>query len=105
MLAGQLLRPGLFAQVELELSSIAGTAAEPVLAVPEDAVQTVEGREAVFIPADEPNTFTPVPLTLGRRVGHYYPVLSGLKEGDSYVAKGSFLLKAELGKEGAAHEH
>lgn len=105
MQVGQLLRPGLFAQVELELRSTAGAEAEPVLAVPEDAVQTVEGREAVFIPADEPNTFTPALLTLGRRVGHYYPVLSGLKEGDSYVAKGSFLLKAELGKEGAEHEH
>ena len=105
MKAGQLLRPGQFAQVELELSSIAGAATEQVIAVPEDAVQTVEGREAVFIPADEPNTFTPAPLTLGRRVGHYYPVLSGLKEGDSYVSKGSFLLKAEMGKEGAEHEH
>ena len=105
LLAGQLLRPGLFVQVELELNSVAGVAAEPVLAVPEDAVQTVEGREAVFVPADEPNTFTPAPLTLGRRVGHYYPVISGLKDGDSYVAKGSFLLKAEMGKEGAAHEH
>jgi len=103
--AGQLLRPGQFAHVEFELSSIAGAAAEPVLAVHEDAVQTVEGREAVFIPADEPNTFAPAPLTLGRRVGHYYPILSGLTEGDSYVAKGSFLLKAELGKEGAAHDH
>jgi len=103
--AGQFVRPGQFARVELELGSIAGAASVPVLAVPEDAVQTVEGREAVFIPADEPNTFTPAPLTFGRRIGRYYPVLSGLKDGDSYVAKGSFLLKAEMGKEGAEHEH
>jgi cobalt-zinc-cadmium efflux system membrane fusion protein len=33
------------------------------------------------------------------------PVLAGLKVGEKYVASGSFLLKAELGKAGAAHEH
>ena len=32
-------------------------------------------------------------------------VLSGLEEGEHYVAKGGFILKAELGKEGVAHEH
>lgn len=103
--AGQLLRPGMFAQVELELGGVAGAAQEPVLAVAEDAVQTVEGREAVFVPADEPDTFKPAPLVLGPRIGRFFPVLSGLKEGAVYVEKGSFLLKAELGKEGAAHEH
>jgi cobalt-zinc-cadmium efflux system membrane fusion protein len=33
------------------------------------------------------------------------PVLAGLKEGEKYVAAGSFILKAEIGKAGADHEH
>jgi cobalt-zinc-cadmium efflux system membrane fusion protein len=32
-------------------------------------------------------------------------VLSGLEEGEEIVVAGAFILKAELGKEGAEHEH
>ncbi len=32
-------------------------------------------------------------------------VLEGLKPGQSYVAEGSFMLKAELGKATAEHSH
>jgi cobalt-zinc-cadmium efflux system membrane fusion protein len=98
------LRPGMFARVEIETRPV-GRTQEPVLAVPDEAVQTVEGGPAVFVPvAGEENTFGKRAITVGRAVGGMVPVLSGLEEGESYVAAGSFLMKAELGKGSASHE-
>jgi cobalt-zinc-cadmium efflux system membrane fusion protein len=99
------LRPGMFARVEIEAGA-AGATPEPVLAVPDEAVQTVEGGPAVFVPVPgEENTFAKRAITVGRAVGGMVPVLSGLKEGEAYVVAGSFLMKAELGKGSAAHDH
>ncbi|HHF7376212.1 TPA: efflux transporter periplasmic adaptor subunit, partial [Legionella bozemanae] len=41
----------------------------------------------------------------GQRDKQWVEVLSGLDAGQHYVTKNSFYLKAELGKEGASHEH
>ena len=79
---------------------------EPVLAIPDEAAQAVEGGPAVFVPVKgEENTFAKRPVTVGRRVGGMVPVPSGLDEGDEIVTAGSFLMKAELGKGEAEHEH
>jgi cobalt-zinc-cadmium efflux system membrane fusion protein len=96
------LRPGMFATAEVT----SGEAAGPTVAVPEGAVQTVEGEPAVFVPhASEANTFQKRQVGVGPSVDGMVPVFAGLKEGEKYVAAGSFILKAEIGKEGAAHEH
>ena len=96
------LRPGMFASVRLQGRS-AGVAG---VVVPEEAVQTVEGKPSVFVPVDgEPNTFTPRPVTTGKPVDGYVAVTSGLKAGEAVVVSGSFILKAELGKSEAGHEH
>lgn len=97
------LMPGMFVSVEIAVGAQGETA--PVLSILEEAVQTHEGRDVVFVPSGEPNTFKPQPVVLGPRVGRFVAVESGLAEGDPYVAEGSFLMKAELGKEGVAHEH
>ena len=90
------LKPGMFAQVEIEMTS---DKTEAVLAVPEAAVQTIEGETIVFVPVEgEPNTFTKRAVKVGRPIGRMVPVVSGLKEGEKYVVSGSFILKAELGK-------
>lgn len=102
------VRPGMFAQVEIVAAAPAADGAEPVpqVAVPQEAVQTVEGDPAVFVPvAGEPNTFQKRALTVGPTVGGLVPVLAGLVEGEKFVEAGSFILKAELGKGSAAHEH
>jgi cobalt-zinc-cadmium efflux system membrane fusion protein len=44
-------------------------------------------------------------VTAGKSVGGWVPVTEGLKEGESVVVSGAFILKADLGKSGAAHEH
>ncbi len=98
-----MLRPGMFAQAEVATGDAGG---EPVPAIPEVAVQNVEGDTCVFIPVEgEANTFAKRVVRIGPPVGRMVPVLDGLREGEPYVAQGSFLLKADLGKAGAAHEH
>ena len=99
------LLPGMFATAQISAVGSAG-GDEPVIAVPEEAVQIVEGEPAVFVPVDgEPNTFAKRPVGVGKPIGGLVPIFAGLKEGEKFVARGSFILKAEIGKEGAAHEH
>jgi cobalt-zinc-cadmium efflux system membrane fusion protein len=99
-----IIRPGMFAHAEISVST--RQPKEPVLAIPDAAVQMVEGRPAVFVPVkDEDNTFEKRAVTVGKAVGGLVPVESGLEEGDQIVTSGSFILKAELGKGEAEHEH
>jgi len=98
------LRPGMFASVMLTTGT-AGNG-DAVLAVPDEAVQTVEGAPAVFVPVEgEENTFVKRPVTVGRPTGGMVAVLSGLKEGEPIVVSGTFILKAELGKASGGHGH
>jgi membrane fusion protein, heavy metal efflux system len=100
--ANRALRPGMFARADLS----AAVGAEAVLAVPEASVQTVEGKPSVFVPVKgEDNTFAARAVKVGPPVGGMVPVQSGLKEGEQVVVSGTFILKADLGKAGAAHEH
>ncbi|HWB19180.1 MAG TPA: efflux RND transporter periplasmic adaptor subunit [Phycisphaerales bacterium] len=100
------LKPGNFVQIELVGSMPADGEPQPVLAVPESAIQTVEGDTAVFVPVDgEPNTFAKRKVTIGQPVGGLVPIMTGLVEGEHFVSAGSFILKAELGKSAAEHSH
>ncbi len=44
-------------------------------------------------------------LELGRRDGQYAEVLGGLKPGTNYVAEQSYLIRADIEKSGASHDH
>jgi len=102
------LRPGMFAQAEIlqKAPVVPGTQNLGVLAVPESSVQNIEGKPVVFVPMnDKPNTYLKRPVTVGTAVGGMLPVIYGLREGESIVLTGTFLLKAELGKSSAKHEH
>ncbi len=45
------------------------------------------------------------PLQLGRRDGTHVEVLGGLAAGDEIVVGQSYLVKADIEKSGAAHDH
>lgn len=64
------------------------------LVVPKGAVQTVEGNTVLFVEHDDGFEITPV--TIGRGDSENVEILSGLKAGTPYVAKGAFELKATL---------
>jgi membrane fusion protein, heavy metal efflux system len=100
------LRPGMFAQVEIVAANPSEPEPAPTIAVPEEAIQTVEGAPAVFVPVPgEANTFARRAVSIGQTVGGLVPIHAGLVEGERFVAAGSFILKAELGKSTAEHQH
>lgn len=66
------------------------------IVVPEDAVQVVEGRDAVFVRT--PKGFRVQPVTVGQRTAGRVQIVEGLRGGESIATRNAFLLKAELGK-------
>ncbi|SNB45521.1 efflux RND transporter periplasmic adaptor subunit [Geobacter sp. DSM 9736] len=98
---GRKLKPEMFATVELAIASDS----PPVLAVPEDAVQELDGKKLIFV-AEKETEFEPRAVELGRASGGMVEVVSGLKEGERFAVKGAFTLKSELKKgELEGHEH
>jgi cobalt-zinc-cadmium efflux system membrane fusion protein len=91
-------RPGLFVKAEVTLES-----AQVPLAVEAEALQTFRDWNVVFIQDGE--EYEVRPLELGRHDGKYIEVLEGIRPGARYASGNSFLLKAELGKAGATHDH
>ncbi len=73
------------------------------LVVPLTALQTMDGRDVVFV--RDGDDYDARPLRLGRRDGERVEVLDGLRAGEQVVVAQSYLLKADIGKAGAAHEH
>jgi RND family efflux transporter MFP subunit len=87
---GYLLKPGMFATVELK----AELAADAVL-VPDSAVLRSGEKNTAFV-ALAGGKFEPRNITLGPRgEGNVYQVLSGLKEGERVVTSGQFMLDSE----------
>lgn len=73
------------------------------LAVSIEGIQTLRDWSVVFGRYGE--YFEARPLTLGRRDDKYVEVLAGIKAGERYAAGNSFLIKADIGKAGASHDH
>ena len=70
-----------------------------LLAIPEEAVQTFEGGNAVFVAKPgSPGTFVARPVEIGAIHNQMTSVLQGLSAGDPVVVAGAFVIKAELGK-------
>lgn len=85
------LRPGMFAAAGITLPE-----GSPVVVVPREAVQDVEGQRIVWLPGPEPWEFHGRPVVTGRDLaGSRIEVLSGLAAGERVVAQGAFTLKSE----------
>ena len=73
------------------------------LAVRTEAIQSFRDFKVVF--ANYGEDYEVRMLELGRSTSEWTEVLGGLKPGTPYVAKGSFLIRADIEKSGASHDH
>lgn len=90
--------PGQFVSARV---SLAETPVQRV--VPLTALQQLDGREVVFVAVDD--AYEARVVRLGRRDGTHAEVLDGIGAGERIVVANSYLLKADIGKSGAAHDH
>ena len=93
------LTPGQGLRVRITPRSTAPSAS---IGVPEEAVQSVEGRDVVFVKTAK--GFQATNVTTGQRSAGRIEIVAGLKPGAVIATKGAFLLKAELGKGSAEEE-
>ena len=73
------------------------------LVVPLTALQSFRDSDVVFVRVGD--TYEVRPLELGKRDATRVEVLSGLKAGDRVVIEQSYLVKADIEKSGASHDH
>ncbi|GJL51887.1 MAG: RND transporter [Nitrospirales bacterium] len=96
------LRPGMFARASIASAASQGTQA---LVVPQDAIQRIEDNSVAFV-EEKAGTYTRRIVTLGSAENRHVAVLTGLKEGERVVTKGSFYLKSViLGEKLGGHSH
>ncbi|MES2834501.1 MAG: efflux RND transporter periplasmic adaptor subunit [Pseudomonadota bacterium] len=86
------LRPG--QAISVRIFTRDGQASDGV-SVPEEAIQTVEGREVVFVRTA--TGFVPAPVMVGQRTAGRAQIISGLSAGQTVATRNAFLLKAALG--------
>lgn len=87
--ADGLLKPGLFANVEIDKAQ-----RRPVLRVPDNALVLLQGQMTAFVL--QGHGFEPRPVEVGERNGGMVIVKSGLEAGDEVVVSGAYALKAKL---------
>lgn len=91
-------RPGMTVTAEVTVA-----AREVPLAVQESALQAFRDFTVVF--AQFGDTYEVRMLELGARDGEHAEVLSGIAPGTTYVTEQSYLIRADIEKSGASHDH
>ncbi|MDT8388655.1 MAG: efflux RND transporter periplasmic adaptor subunit [Thiogranum sp.] len=92
------LRPGQFVRGQITVAE------HPVeLAVRQSAIQRFRDFRVVFARFGE--TYEVRMLELGRQNSEWAEVLGGLAPGTEYVTANSYLIKADIEKSGASHDH
>jgi cobalt-zinc-cadmium efflux system membrane fusion protein len=95
--AGTLL-PGTFVTAEV---AVAGY--DVPLAVKRVGLQSF--RDFTVVYAQYGDEYEVRMLELGRQFGDWAEVLGGLEPGTRYVTEGSYVIKADVEKSGASHDH
>jgi len=95
-----LLKPNMYIQGVLENQ----TEDKDILAVPEDAIQNMDGEKVVFV-MESRDVFAVRHVQIGNKIGDRRVITEGLKPGDYLVLKGAFTIKTELTKGAFAHQH
>lgn len=90
--------PGTFIEGEIETGEF-----EVLLAVKRTGLQPF--RDFTVVYARIGNTYEVRMLDLGRQDDEWVEVLGGLEPGTTYVTTNSYVLKADIEKEGASHDH
>jgi len=73
------------------------------LAVRQSGIQAFRDFQVVY--AKFGDTYEVRMLELGRRNNVWVEVLGGIDPGTEYVAENSYLIKADIEKSGASHDH
>ena len=94
------LQAGSFVEVRLQSS---GETDPSRIVVPEDAVQTLDGQNVVFVRTQE--GFKVQAVQTGDRSAGMVTVLSGIEAGERIASENAVLLKGELEKDEAGHGH
>jgi multidrug efflux pump subunit AcrA (membrane-fusion protein) len=87
---GGRLRPEMLARAELPVAE-----KKAALLLPQDAVQQVNGQDAVFVRVSADH-FVMHPIQAGESAQSMVRVISGIQPGDQVVTRGSFLVKSQL---------
>jgi cobalt-zinc-cadmium efflux system membrane fusion protein len=95
---GGIWRPGLGVSGEVQVG-----AGQVPLAVRTRALQPF--RDFTVVYARFGTTYEVRMLELGRRTPEWTEVLSGIDPGTEYVVDGAFLIRADVEKSGASHDH
>jgi cobalt-zinc-cadmium efflux system membrane fusion protein len=95
-----LLKPNMYIRGVIENAATE----EELLAIPDSAVQTLDGKKVVFVQERE-DVFAVRPVSLGNKVGDNRIIMSGLKKDEWIVTKGAFTLKSEITKGTYGHDH
>jgi cobalt-zinc-cadmium efflux system membrane fusion protein len=77
--------------------------AEVPLSVAATALQTYRDWDVVFL--NDGSVFQAMPVELGRHDQNRVEITAGLTAGQRYAAENSFIVKADVGKSGASHDH
>lgn len=96
--ADSAFRPGMGVEGSFQVG-----AANAPLAVRTKAIQRFRDFQVVFVKVRD--TYEVRMLELGRQTPEWTEVLSGLKPGSEYVTDGAFLIRADIEKSGASHDH
>ena len=95
---GEAWRPGLGVKGTVSVGTTPAA-----LAVRTRAIQPFRDFEVVY--AKVGNTYEVRMLEIGRRTPEWTEVLGGLEPGTEYVVDGAFLIRADIEKSGASHDH